>query len=129
MRDAKFGSVVGLVRWHLGLGRQRMGGLKAIDYEPRAGGARDFWATERTHQLFALTSRCLAAAGAEGERLLLLAYGLGLSDMKIASRARKSESTIRRLRGKALRAIAERAVELDGVARAQLGRSLIGGDE
>lgn len=126
MGEARFGSAVGLVRWHLTTGRSRMGGLKAIDNEPKAGGARDFWRMEATHQLFALTSRCLGSV-VETRRAAVLeaAYGAGLSDLRIAERLGVAETTVRRSRSRGLRQVEARAMELNGVAFAQLGRWLL----
>lgn len=129
MHEARFSSVVALVTWHLTTGRERMGGLKAIDNEPRPRGARDFWRMEETHALFALTSRCLGAVTDRQRQLLEAAYRARLSDLRIAERLHSSETTIRRERNRALRAIEDEAHRLAGVAMGQLERCLLEADE
>lgn len=122
-RGARFGSAVGLVRWHLSAS---LGGLRAIRYQ-RDRATRDVFESRRRDALFALTSLCLASVADERQaRVLRLAYVEGLSDLRIAERAGIGESTVRRERLRGLRAVEARARELAHEARRLTGEALLG---
>lgn len=122
MRRARFGSVVGLVRWHLSAS---LGGLRAIRYQ-RDRAPRDVFEARRRDALFALTSLAVAAAkDARQKAILRLFYAEGLSDLRIAERHSMTETTVRRERSRGLRAVEERARELAGEARKLTGATLL----
>lgn len=102
-----------LVRWHYGRGRERLGGLRAIEPGAPRGRQRDWTVLEDLHALYALTTRCIAEVVDDRQAgVLRLAYqpharGVGLSDPAIAERLGVGATTVRMLRRRALRTVEE----------------------
>lgn len=121
---ARWGSAAGLVRWHLTAGRRQFGGLRGIDYSVDRLG-RDLWRREETRALFALTARCLGDLDERSLRVLHLAYAAGESDKAIGEALSCSETTVRRVRHRALRSITSKAHGLRDHALELLREALI----